>query len=75
MEGDDRRAWQDWQRVEACLMFGLRRYGFTVLALWASEHWLRPLSSALMLGADAAILSIHFAVVRAEDAKRMRPSA
>jgi len=63
----DRQAWRDWNRVEACISFGAQKWGFALLGLLASDYWLRPISTALSVLADGAILVIHFWLAKRRD--------
>jgi hypothetical protein len=72
MDPLDERAWRDWQRVEACIQFGVVRYICTGVALWYVEQHLRPISEWLSVLASFGILAIHFAVVKRIDARRLK---
>jgi hypothetical protein len=54
------QAWTDWNRVEACLRFGVRKWGIGMFALWLSHKWLDPISDWLSLAADLAIVWLTF---------------
>ena len=69
IESTEHRAWRDWRRVEACLLFGGKTWGVALLALWLSDHWLAPLSEWLSFAADAAIITVWLQAVKRINAR------
>jgi len=67
-EPHTRESWRDWERVEACLYAGLKRWGLTMLALWLSDQQVKPVSVEASGVLDIVILLAHFAIVKRVDA-------
>ena len=62
---------QDWRRVEACVRFGVSRWGLTIAVLVLASYWLWPVSEWLFVVAAVGILWAHDALTTRADAGRV----
>lgn len=66
MEPNELRAHLDFRRVSACVEVIFERYAWTIVALWASQHWL---DGPPMYIADSVVILAHVWNINRLDAK------
>lgn len=66
----DNQAWRDWQRVEDCVLFGIRRYVLLALVLLVINEYMRPVSELLASVCVCVAAWTHFRFARRDDERR-----